>query len=120
MTLLMQRVIGILILSASISWNGVVCADEPPTFTPAHFDTESEHSIDKQIVFPETDGDVSVLLRCDMWVTKGGRKRSRSLRCASPEDIDRRYVQAVERAAKKAKFAPATVNGKKRPPAFNS
>ncbi len=66
MTLLMQRVIGILILSASITWTGVICADEPPTFTPAHFDTESKHSIDKQIVFPETDGDVSVLLRCDM------------------------------------------------------
>ncbi len=108
----MQRVIGILILSASIAWTGVICADEPPTFTPAHFDTESMHSIDKQIVFPETDGDVSVLLRCDALIKKNGRKRH--LRCAYPEDIDRRYVLAVERAAKKARIAPATVNGKKK------
>ncbi len=112
MTLLMQRVIGILILAAAITWSGFICADEPPTFTPAHFDTESKHSIDKQIVFPETDGDVSVLLRCDALIKKNGRKRY--LHCAYPEDIDRRYMLAVERAAKKARFAPATVNGKKR------
>ncbi len=58
-TLFMRHVLGILIAIVSIAWTGAGRADEPPTVTPAILIAGNKHPIDKKIVFPKTDGDLS-------------------------------------------------------------
>lgn len=78
---------------------------------PANFDYEdSEKRFANLLQFPETRGNVTVILNCFSQVQPNGKMKDTG--CYMKDNFDTPYVVAVANAAKKARMNPAIVNGK--------
>ena len=89
--------------------NAIADASSP---TLARF-IDGEHSLQNLIEFPDVEGDVSLILNCELSVyPSGGITRNR---CFPSEGVDPSFRKAVSAAAKLARASPAIVDGKARP-----
>lgn len=80
---------------------------------PARFAT-SEDGLAARIEFPETRGDGKLTIRCAAKVSNDGDMNDNG--CYSTDDTNtaRIFIQAVNKAAKKAKMIPARIGGRDR------
>jgi len=80
---------------------------------PADFDyTDAERRMDRLTVFPEVQGNVSLILSCFSQVQASGKMEQTA--CYIKDQYDRPYSDAVTKAAKKARMNPAIMGGKER------
>lgn len=78
---------------------------------PANFDHEDpKRRFANLLKFPETRGNVTVILNCFSQVQSSGKMEDTG--CYVKDNFDGPYVVAVANAAKKARMNPAVINGK--------
>ena len=78
---------------------------------PANFEHEDpDRRFANLLEFPETRGNVTVVLNCFSQVQSSGKMKDTG--CYMKDNFDSPYVVAVAKAAKKARMNPAIVNGK--------
>ena len=78
---------------------------------PANFDHEDpDRRFANLIKFPETRGNITVVLNCFSQVQSNGKMKETG--CYMKDNFDSPFVIAVADAAKKARMNPAIVNGK--------
>jgi len=82
---------------------------DTPRSTLARF-IDGENSLQNLIEFPAVDGDVSKIIYCTSHVNKSGKLR-RTM-CPASSKSDRRFIEAIEAAAKETRVSPATLDGK--------
>jgi hypothetical protein len=102
----MRRNVALLLIFA-----GAACGEEPRNFNPADFDTESEDFIANRFEFPDIEGDLSLLIRCQSRVSRSGRMSKSN--CFALNDVERLFAIAIEKAAGKSSVTPAIIDGKK-------
>lgn len=83
----------------------------PPRFSHAGF-VEGERSLDRQLVFPKSDGDIDVIVSCSGHATVKGRLSD--IRCSSADDPGLKFSSSVSRRARSARVDPAVVDGEVR------
>jgi hypothetical protein len=80
-------------------------------YRPANFDHEDpKRQFAKLLEFPEVKGNITVILNCFSQVESSGKMKDTG--CYVKDNFDSTYVNAVAKAAKKARMNPAIVNGK--------
>jgi hypothetical protein len=90
--------------------SGAICAQE--SFRPAHFGFEDEErQLLNRIRFPEIKGDVSVMLLCFSQLEPSGKMDQTG--CMMKDQFDAPFASAVSEAGKKARMAPAEIDGDK-------
>jgi|GEM_PF-1874816 len=87
--------------------NSLVAAE---SYSPADF-TDSNRSLQNRIRFPNIEGDISLTILCDSFLTRNGRFRTNL--CFSHGTDQRAWLFdiAIKRAARYAKIQQALVNG---------
>ena len=90
-----------------------VSADAADGRIPANFDHEDpKRQFAKLLKFPETKGNLTVVLNCFSQVESSGKMKDTG--CYMKDNFDTPFVVAVADAAKKARMNPAMINGKPR------
>lgn len=80
---------------------------------PASFgDSADERHIIKFFQLPEIRGDYSVMLRCFATIEKKGKMKD--VGCFNSTEAEFALMQALQKAAKKARLTPALIDGKPR------
>jgi hypothetical protein len=80
------------------------------SFRPAHFGYEEEdRRLLNRIRFPEIKGDVTVMLICFSQLQPSGKMESTG--CMMQNEFDAPFAAAVSEAGKKARMAPAEIDG---------
>lgn len=78
--------------------------------SPAGFGA-GDRQLDKLIVFPDISENMDKEFLCQGILKSNGKMAQRACYLVQPRD--RPYLAAIEKAAKKSRFRPATLNGKK-------
>lgn len=76
---------------------------------PAQADT-GEDGLEQRIEFPELRGDITAVLRCAARLQRNGRLKDNGCYVESP--ADRVFIEPINRAARRARFKPATLDGR--------
>ena len=80
---------------------------------PANFDyPETDRRMETLLEFPEIKGDISVVMSCVSRIKANGRMDGTG--CYMQNNYDQPFMQAIGKAAKKARMNPAIVAGKTR------
>jgi hypothetical protein len=80
---------------------------------PATFgDPEEERHLIKFFKLPDIRGDYSVMLRCFASIEKSGKMKD--VGCYNSTEAEYALMQALQKAAKKARLTPALIDGKPR------
>lgn len=91
----------------------LVAASAAAQTVPATFgDPEEERHLIKFFKLPDIEGDYSIMLRCFAVAEKSGKIKN--LGCYNSTEVEFELMQALQKAAKKARLTPASVNGKTR------
>jgi len=84
---------------------------EAAELVPANFDVDDpKRRFENVIQFPETKRDLSVVMNCFSQIEPSGKMDETA--CFMRDNYDTPYVAAIQKAAKKARLNPATVDGK--------
>lgn len=86
--------------------------DSTIEYTPASFGN-TENSLQKILGFPSSDEDMDVVINCDAYLSKNGVIVGNF--CFIGDNAYIRYVNIINRAARKARLIPATINKQRRP-----
>jgi len=97
--------------SVLILCSGIALAADAVPFLPAAF-TDEPRSLQKRIVFPKVEGEISLIVVCDAFVSTTGLMGWN--RCFAKDNRYIKYETAIERGAKWAWLRPAMVAGRPR------
>ena len=99
---MLRRAIALILLS-------LVGFDAYAQRVPAMLDS-GEKALPPLIEFPELKGDTSVILRCAALVEPSGKMKMNG--CYAENPADQLFIKNIVDAAKDARIAPATIDGK--------
>ena len=85
--------------------------DAPPQLSHAVF-ADGERSLENVLEFPDSDGDIEVVVSCSAHATAKGRLKN--VRCSSANDPGLKFSNSVTRRSRSARLRPAMVDGEAR------